>query len=91
MAKLDLGGRPVSILAVLALIAFLLLITYGIYTAGILGQGVQLGPLVYVIGIGVVILGFASREDAVAVGGIMGLNLLVILDIALRIGILPKW
>jgi hypothetical protein len=91
MAKLGFGGRPLSILAFICLVAFLLLVGYGIVGVGWYGHFIQLGPLVYIVGLGTVALGFASREDGVAVGGIMGLNLLVIADILLRVGVLPKW
>jgi hypothetical protein len=46
------------------------------------------GLLLYALAIAVIVLGFWSKEDVVAVLGIMAFSLLVILDILLRVGIL---
>jgi hypothetical protein len=85
MAKLAPDQRPLSILAAIAFFAFALLLIYATATH------VKLGWSIYAIGLVATILGFASREDAFAVGGIIGLNLLVILDIVLRIGVLKRF
>lgn len=49
----------------------------------------RLGGLLYVLAVAAIGLGMWSKQDSAAIGGIIGLNLLVVLDIALRIGILP--
>lgn len=49
----------------------------------------RLGPLLYVLCLASIGLGFWAREDNAAMGGVIGLNLLVMLDVVLRIGILP--
>ncbi|MFA5860790.1 MAG: hypothetical protein WDA16_03755 [Candidatus Thermoplasmatota archaeon] len=46
------------------------------------------GGLMYVAVLAVIVLGFWSKEDVIAVLGIVGLSALVILDILLRIGVL---
>lgn len=89
MAKVFTGNRPVAILGLIALVIFFLLLGYGTYAAGFAGENVKLGGSIYLLCIGTMILGFASREDAISIGAVIGLNILVILDIALRIGILP--
>lgn len=91
MARVFSGGRPVAILGLLALVIFFLLLAYGAYAAGYEGRAgeVKLGASIYLLCLGTMVLGFASREDAVAIGAVIGLNILVILDIALRIGVLP--
>lgn len=91
MARVFVGGRPVAILGLIALVIFFLLMGYATYAAGFLDETIHLGPLIYLLCIGAMVLGFASREDAVAIGAVIGLNILVILDIALRIGVLPKF
>lgn len=89
MARVFSSGRPVAVLGLLSLIIFFLLLGYGVYAAAVLDKTVKLGVLIYLLCIGTMILGFASREDSVAIGAVVGLNLLVILDIALRIGVIP--
>lgn len=84
MADPSLYNRPASYVALGLFVSFLGLILYGVY------QGVNLGELIYVVGIASFAVGFFAKEDAIAMGSIVLLNLLVMLDIFMGIGLLPS-
>lgn len=52
------------------------------------GTRVQFGLGLYLLSFVVIGLGFWSKEDVVAIGGIIALSLLIVLDVLLRIGVL---
>ena len=72
-----------------AVAAFLVFVLFAValFYASLTRQ--RLGGLLYVLAVAAIGLGMWSKEDGTAIGGIIGLKLLVVLDIALRIGILP--
>lgn len=84
MADPTLYRRPVSYVAAGLFVSFLGLIVYGTW------QGVNLGFLIYGVGLAAAVVGFHSKEDAIAMGAILLLNLTVILDIFMGIGLLPS-
>lgn len=84
MANLELRAHPVSYMAAGLFVSFVGLILFGVY------QGVNLGKLIYAVGVGSFVVGFYAKEDAIAMGSIVLLNLLVILDIFMGIGLLPS-
>lgn len=83
MAELTPSQRPWSYVAAALFVSFVGLVVYGAY------QGVNLGHLVYGVGLAAVVVGFYSEEDAIVMGSIVLLNLVVILDIFMGIGLLP--
>lgn len=82
MAKIGVHGNWKSIAALASLVAMLGLLAYSVVAH------TSLGMWLYVFAFGAMILGFMSKEDHVAIGGIMGIFLVLILDIILRIGFL---
>ncbi len=82
MAELALNPQPSSYVALALLVSFIGLLVYGVVWS------VSLGPLVYLVAVATVVAGFVSDEDAVVMGAVMLFSLLVILDIALKIGVL---
>jgi hypothetical protein len=84
MADPALSNRPASYVALGLFVSFVGLIVYGVY------RHVNLGMLIYGVGLASFVLGFFSKEDAIAMGSIVLLNLLVMLDIFMGIGLLPS-
>ena len=82
MAQFGVQRAPANMLALFTMLAFLLLIAYAAFT------GTKMGGRLYLLGLAAIILGFWTKEDSVAIGGVIGLNFLVILDILLHIGLL---
>jgi len=82
MAQLTIHGTWKSILGLAFLFAFVALVAFAV------ASGKSLGIWLYALAFAAMVFGFWSKEDHVAIGGIMGLSLLVILDILLRIGVL---
>ena len=82
MAQLTVHGNWKSITAMACLFAFVGLLTYAI------AAGTSLGLWLYLFAFLAIAFGFASKEDHIAVFGIMAFALLIILDIILRIGVL---
>lgn len=82
MAQLTVHGNWKSIAALASLLALFSLIAYAVVA------GESLGIWLYVFSMGAMIFGFWSKEDHLAIGGIVGINLVIILDILLRIGLL---
>lgn len=69
--------------------AFLVLVLFAmaLFYAAVTRE--RVGGLLYVLGLAAVALGLWAKQDASAVGGIVGLNIVLVLDIAMRVGILP--
>lgn len=82
MAQLGIQGTWKSIFALASMLTLYGLMAYASFAH------VSLGVMIYLIALLVLVLGFWSKEDSVAVGGIIGISMLVILDILLRIGVL---
>ncbi|MEA3200184.1 MAG: hypothetical protein QOE90_1612 [Thermoplasmata archaeon] len=82
MAQLTIHGTWKSIVALACLVAFIGVVAYAV------AAGVSLGAWPYLLVIATMVFGFWSREDHIAIGGIIGLSLLIVLDVVLRIGIL---
>jgi len=82
MAQLSIHGNWKSIAGLTSLVALLGLLAYSVVAQE------SLGMWLYVFSLGAMIFGFWSKEDHLAIGGIVGLNLVMILDILLRIGFL---
>lgn len=82
MAQLTTHGNWKSIAALASLVALLGLVAYAVVS------GESLGIWLYVFSIAAMVFGFWSKEDHLAIGGIVGINLVLILDILLRIGLL---
>lgn len=82
MARLTEMRSWLSVFALASMLTFYALMAYASFTH------TSLGIAIYLIAILVITLGFWSKEDAVAVGGITGFSLLIVLDILLRIGVL---
>ena len=91
MANFAVHGTWRSVLALTSLFTFVALLAFSI--AGGFPQpplhGLPVyGLLLYALAVAVMALGFWSKEDVIAVLGIMAFALLVILDILFRVGIL---
>lgn len=91
MAQFAVHGTSRSVLALAALFSFVGLLVFGL--AGGFPKPAPhalpvFGLLLYVLAIVVIALGFWSKEDIVAILGIMALAGLVILDVLLRVGVL---
>jgi hypothetical protein len=82
MAQLGVHGNWKSILALACFVATLGILAYSVVAHE------SLGMWLYLFSMATMILGFMSKEDHLAVGGITLLFLVVILDIILRIGFL---
>lgn len=83
MARSHITSSWKAVAAFLVFVLFAVALLYAALTRQ------RLGGLLYVLAVGAIGLGMWSKEDSAAIGGIIGLNFLVVLDIALRIGILP--
>lgn len=82
MAQVGVHGNWKSILALASLVATVGLLAYSVVTHE------SLGIWLYFFSMAAMILGFWSKEDHIAVGGISMIFLVLILDIILRIGVL---
>lgn len=82
MAQMSVHGNWKSIAALACLVALVGILTYAVVAHE------SVGIWLYVFAFATMILGFMSKEDHVAIGGIMGIFLVLILDIILRIGLL---
>ncbi|HVM45107.1 MAG TPA: hypothetical protein VM582_04150 [Candidatus Thermoplasmatota archaeon] len=82
MAQLTVHGNWKSILGMASFVAMIGLLVVA------LANGKSVGIWLYVLALLAIILGFWSKEDHVAIGGIVGLFTVMILDIILRIGLL---
>lgn len=91
MAQFAVHGTPRSVVALAALFSFVGLLVFAI-AGGFPDPAPHTvspyGLLLYALAIAVIVLGFWSKEDIVAVLGIMGLSGLIILDVLLRVGVL---
>lgn len=91
MAQFAVHGTWRSVIALASLFAFLGLLAFAV--AGGTADASKDFRLTFGLGLYglcflVIVFGFWSQEDSVAIGGIIGLSLLMILDILLRVGIL---
>lgn len=96
MAQFALHGSWKSVAALASLLTFVGLLTFSI--AGGLdhlpeddagtSKRVTFGLVLYLAAFAVIVFGFWSKEDVLAVLGIIALSLLMILDILLRVGVL---
>lgn len=82
MARLADMSSWRSVFALASLLTFYALMAYASIAT------ISLGGTIYILAILVITLGFWSQEDSIAIGGIAGISLLVILDVLLRIGVL---
>ena len=82
MAQLRIHGNWKSILALTSLVVMIGLLAYSVVAHE------SLGIWLYVFAFATMILGFMSKEDHIAVLGISGIFLVLILDIILRIGLM---
>lgn len=82
MAQLAVHGNWKSIFALASLITMIGL------TVVAVAAGESVGIWLYVLSILAMVFGFWSKEDHVAVGGIIGFFTIMMLDIVLRIGLL---
>lgn len=91
MANFAVHGTWRSVIALTSLFTFLGVLVFSI-AGGFPPPNLHAFPfyglLLYVLVIAVIALGFWSKEDTIAVLGIMAFAVLVILDILLRVGIL---
>lgn len=82
MAVLGVDRKAGSLVALLLLLLSIGLIAFGLAT------GTKIGGKLYLVVLATIIVGMSLKEDSVAVGGVMALSLLVILDIHKHIGLL---
>jgi hypothetical protein len=82
MAQLTIHGTWKSVVALTMLLSFVGVLAYA------MAAGVSMGVWPYLLVILTIAFGFWSKEDHIAIGGIMGFSLLLILDVILRVGIL---
>ena len=82
MAQLTTHGNWRSITALACLVA-----TFGVLAFSVVA-GESTGIWLYLLSLATMVFGFWSKEDHLAVSGIVVLNLVLVLDILLRIGLL---
>lgn len=82
MAQLTVHGNWKSIFALASLVAMIGVTVYAVAAHD------SVGIWLYVFAILTMFFGFWSKEDHLAVGGIMGLFTILMLDIVLRIGLM---
>ncbi|HET6404515.1 MAG TPA: hypothetical protein VFH78_07700 [Candidatus Thermoplasmatota archaeon] len=82
MAQLSIHGNWKSILGLASFVAMVGVLIVSLAT------GESTGIWLYLLAIASMVFGFWSKEDHIAIGGIVGLNVIMILDIILRIGLL---
>lgn len=82
MAQFTIHGNWRSIAAFASLFTLIGLVVYA------LASGESLGLWLYLAAIVTIFFGFYSKEDHVAVLGITGLSMIIILDVLLRVGVL---
>lgn len=96
MAQFALHGGWKSVAALASLLTFLGLLIFSL-AGGLAGipnddagdaRRVQYGLLLYAAAFAVIVFGFWSKEDVIAILGIVALSALMILDILLRVGVL---
>jgi hypothetical protein len=96
MAQFALHGGWKSVAALACLLTFLGLLTFSM-AGGLAGlpddeagtdRRVQFGLILYAVAFATMVFGFWSKEDVIAIAGIIALSGLVILDILLRVGVL---
>lgn len=82
MAQLTTHANWKSVAALTSMFTFLGLLVFA------LAAGTSLGIWLYAAVVALIFFGFWSKEDHLAIVGIMGFWLLIILDIILRVGVL---
>lgn len=82
MAKFVVEKNLPGVTAIALLLVLVAMIAY----AGI--ASVKLGGMLYIIALTTIGMGFGTKEDVVAVGGVTAFCFLVILDIHKHIGVL---
>ena len=82
MARLSVHGNWKSIAGLASFIALVGVLVVSLAT------GESTGVWMYILSIAAMVFGFWAKEDHIAIGGIVGINLVMILDIILRIGVL---
>lgn len=91
MAQFAVHGTWKSVFALASLFSFLGLLVFAL-AGGVpppaQGSVSPYGMALYALAFAVIVLGFWSQEDIIAVLGIMALSSLVMLDILLRVGVL---
>lgn len=96
MAQFAVHGGWKSVAALASLLTFLGLLVFALAggladipdTPAGTSKRVSYGLALYVVAFAVIFFGFWSKEDVIAISGIIGLSLLLILDILLRVGVL---
>ena len=96
MAQFAVHGGWKSVAALASLLTFVGLLVFALAggLAGIpdtpegTGKRVSYGLALYVVATAVIFFGFWSKEDVIAVTGIVAIAMLLILDILLRVGVL---
>ena len=96
MAQFAIHGNWRSVSALATLFVFLGMVAYAM-AGGLdhlplddqgVGKRVQYGIVLYLLSFVIIGLGFWSKEDHIALAGIIGFSSLIVLDIVLRIGVL---
>lgn len=82
MAQFAVQRSVASWLALITVLVYLALIAFAVATS------TKLGGILYLLGLAAIIMGFWTKEDNVAILGVMGISFVVILDILLHIGLL---
>ena len=82
MAQLTIHGNWRSIAALTCLVATLGIMAWSVVS------GESTGIWLYLFSLATMVFGFWSKEDHLAVSGIVALNLVLVLDILLRIALL---
>lgn len=98
MAQFGIHGGWKSIAALASLLTFFGLLLYAslmhlgpwhnLADPTIRATTVRLGMILYVLAILAIFFGFWSKEDTIAMGGIVGISLLMVMDVLLRVGML---
>lgn len=82
MAQLTVHGNWKSVAALASLFAFVGVLAFAVVA------GESLGIWPYLVATLLMVFGFWSKEDHLAIAGIMGISLVLILDVLMRIGVL---
>lgn len=82
MAQFGIAKKPLSIVAAASLVTFVFLLAYAAATH------TPLGGTLYALSLAPIVIGMIAKEDDIAILGVVGLNVLVILDVFMHIGFL---
>lgn len=74
--------------SVMSVVAFGVMLLFGALIIFATATSTKLGGMLYLVGLAAIVMGFWTKEDSAAIGGVIGICFVVILDIIAHIGLL---